>query len=456
MYVFTYIETIKMFLCVFLQRHNIIRTNEYMPKRITTIVGAGAVLDFEFSSPGALFPSTQNITKEIIDLKVQGLYNDTSDIINDVFTLACNSLTALYEKRDLHCHYELNFEELYFLIESVMTFCPTGIEHTTPKYYPILSSLIKVSDELTKYPYIEYVRALNIIVAKIVNIIDTYDTHFRDNPNSELWYRNFWHGNTNLKFDIFTFNYDTTIENSMIEYEDGYNPIKDNKLGISYFDPKKLLTNSQKLSTIQHLHGCIYYSEYAPIECIKTHSNRDMFKMRTVQDALKQIGLQSDAQSQARESFLNSPILIGLRKLDKMIYMPNSIYHANLVNKLSSNKGLLIVGYSFGDLYVNQLIQRRLIMKGERHRMVIIDYFPEYINSAVRVRRHILDHRTNLYVFLKPFINFNFDDNFNYCGLKYSSYYNPIYSEDKRIMLFICGFKKAVESHADLIIKHLS
>ena len=444
-------------LCVFLHKQIIvIVTNEYMAKRITTIVGAGAVLDFDFSFPGALFPSTQNITKEIIDLKVQGLNIVTSDIIHRVYTIACKKLTSQYKKRDLLCKYELNFEELYFLIESMMSFCSTGIEYSMPLSYPILSSLVIVRKKLKKYPYVEYVRALNKIVEKITSIIDTYDTHFRDNPNSELWYRYFWRGNTNLKFDIFTFNYDTTIENSMIEYEDGYSPIKNNKLGISYFDLKKLLTNSQKLSTIQHLHGCIYYSEYAPIECIKTHSNRDMFKMQTVQDALKQIGLQSDDQSQARESFLNSPILIGLRKLDKMIYMPNSIYHANLVNKLMSNKGLLIVGYSFGDLYVNQLIQRRLLMMGDNHRMVIVDYFPEYINSAVGVRGYIMKHRTNLYVFLKPFVNFDFDDNFNYWGLKFSSYCNPIYSEDKRIMLFICGFKKAVESHSDLIMNYLS
>ena len=44
-----------------------------MSKRITTIVGAGAVLDFDYSYPGALRPSTQNITLAVKDLTVHGL-----------------------------------------------------------------------------------------------------------------------------------------------------------------------------------------------------------------------------------------------------------------------------------------------------------------------------------------------------------------------------------------------
>ena len=53
MCIFTYTKTMKMILFVFLHKQIIvIVTNEYMPKRITTIVGAGAVLDFDFSSWG--------------------------------------------------------------------------------------------------------------------------------------------------------------------------------------------------------------------------------------------------------------------------------------------------------------------------------------------------------------------------------------------------------------------
>lgn len=38
-------------------------------KRTTVILGAGAVLDFDFSE--ITFPSTSNITDKIVDIKVQ-------------------------------------------------------------------------------------------------------------------------------------------------------------------------------------------------------------------------------------------------------------------------------------------------------------------------------------------------------------------------------------------------
>lgn len=427
-----------------------------MPKRITTIVGAGAVLDFDYSYPAAIFPSSKNITNAIKTLTVQGLDVESSDVIAKVHELATKALNDIYRKRDIHwINYELNFEELFFLLESMLSFGSNSITYLDPNYCPPLSILLREVDELKDYPHIEYVRALHVIVKKIIEMIDKYDTHFREHEESELWYRTFWKGRNNIRYDVFTFNYDTTIEESMNDYEDGFLPLANHRLGLSYFDPKRLLTNPNKLSTVQHLHGCIKYSEYAPIDCKNTHSNRDMFKMRTVSDAVSQIGRQCKEQSQDRELFLNSPILVGLRKLDKMTCMPSSIYHADLVNKLRRNKGVLIIGYSFGDLYVNQLLQRRLLMKGDKHRMVVIEKFPEYVNSTVDVYRYLSDKHPKLMTFLKPFVDFRFDDHFQLQGIEFTSYYEPIYSEDHRCMLFICGFKDAIENHQKMIWRFL-
>jgi hypothetical protein len=176
--------------------------------------------------------------------------------------------------------------------------------------------------------------------------------------------------------------------------------------------------------------------------------------MSSVQDAIKHIGRQQDEQTQAKEFYINSPILIGLRKLDKMTFMPSSIYHANLVNKLMANRGVLIVGYSFGDLYVNQLLQRRLAMSGEGYRLVIIDHFPPYVNSIQAFYRYLQDKNSRLLHFLKPFMSLRIE-NFIIKGAEFKSYSAPIYSENHKCMLFICGFRKAIESYADLILDFL-
>lgn len=418
------------------------------PKHITAIVGAGAVLDFKYDYPNAFIPSTKNITDAIKDLEVLGLNSKNCDVISQVYNLLSNRKSQVYANKDTHQRYESYFEELYYLLESMLSLTESGIDYYDPNGVPTLATLISVKEELKDYKHVEYERALSCIIRTIIDIIDKYDTHFREHTDSEKWYRSFWKGMDSVKYDVFTFNYDTTIEQSIGEYEDGFELIENNTNKISAFKPRKLLQNIHDLSTIQHLHGCIYYAEY-PEECGYTHSNRDFFKMNSVKDALRCLGRQQDALTQANESYKNSPIIIGLRKLDKMTFMPSSIYHANLVNKLVENSGLLIVGYSFGDLYVNQLLLRRLLMNGVNHRMVIIDYLPPYVNSVESLYRYLYDENGRMLQFIMPFFKVRIED-FKIRGLDFTSYNAPIYSEDHNCMLLICGFKKAVELHSIL------
>ena len=360
-----------------------------MQKRVTTIVGAGAVLDFDFHYPNAFIPSTENITNAIKELTFKGFDEELCDVISAVYNLALRCKLSVYDKYPLKKlylsdKYSLTFEELYFLLESMLSLTNNGIEYFDPSGVPPLATLLTIRKELESYKHIEFERAVFVSLKEIISIIERYDNYFREHVDFEKWYRRFWEGKDNIKYDIFTFNYDTTIEQCIGEYEDGFELIENSENKISAFQPKNLLNNPNNLSTVQHLHGCIYYAE-CPEKCGNTHSYRDFFKMNNVRDAIKHIGQQQNEQTQAKEFYLNSPILIGLRKLDKMTFMPSSIYHANLVNKLMENRGILIVGYSFSDLYVNQLLQRRLLMYGEEHRLVIIDYFPPYVNNIQAV-----------------------------------------------------------------------
>lgn len=403
-------------------------------KRTTAIVGAGAVLDFDFSYERAVYPSTSEITRIVRDIKVKGLDVENSGIIDAVYTRANRILNEIYKKRNIkNLNYEINFEELYFLLESMLT---QNVEYLIPQAIPLINTIEEIVPELKKYPNVEIVRGLMAIIHKIIEIVYGYDYRFKEFKETELWYRNFWRSNDLHIWDVFTFNYDTTIENCLIEYEDGYVQMKDDECFES-FVPSKLLNNSNNLSTMQHLHGCIYYAESAPESRQFTHGNRDMFKYHSVQECQVYIGIQSTNENQARESFVNSPILIGLRKLDRMTSLPHSIYYANLVNKLHLNSGILIVGYSFGDLYINHLIQRRVLMHGDKHRMVIIDFFPKYVDSAVSFYRYLQDNRTNLAAFLRPFVYFSFDNHFKICGIEFVSREDPIYFSSHQCMFFI-------------------
>jgi hypothetical protein len=421
-------------------------------KRIIAIVGAGAVLDFDYSYKDAIVPSSSEITRLIKKIKVNGLNSEQSNVIEDVYTLANQKINATYLEQELRNNdNEINFEELYFLLESLLS---NGVTYLNPNFSPRASVIRKIIPLLACYPSVEVKRGLMDIVRKITEIINGYNTHFKECNKAEEWYRDFWNCNSHYKWDVFTFNYDTTIEESMRQYEDGFVQMEKNE-GFESFVPQKILRNVENLSTIQHLHGCIYYAESAPETRYSTHGNRDMFKYHSVDEAQYYLGLQQNSTSQDGESYLNSPILIGLRKLDKMTFLPNSVYYANLVNSLQRNSGLLIVGYSFGDMYVNQLLQKRKLMHGTNHRIVIIDCFPEYVDSKVQFYKYTMHHRPNMFSFLRPFVDFSFDDKFCLSGIVFTSHLDPIYSADHNCMFLVGGFKKAVELHGNLILDFL-
>ena len=82
---------------------------------------------------------------------------------------------------------------------------------------------------------------------------------------------------------------------------------------------------------------------------------------------------QSSPANQSGETYRAAPILTGLRKLDKLNCVPFDFYHANLVKCLTRNHKLVIIGYSFGDTYCNQLIDRMNYFHGDKARIVLID-----------------------------------------------------------------------------------
>jgi hypothetical protein len=424
-------------------------------KRATVVLGAGGVLDFDFSN--ITFPSTQNITNKIVNLKVQGLYQEQSEIISAIYKKIKETGDQIYIQRDLHRQfkYQVNFEELFFVLESLYSFNGTFQgEYLFPEIRPLIASLVKPIDEIQHYPSIEYYRALYAITKAIIEIIDEYDAKFLHDANNEVWYRKFW-SDVPSRWDIFTFNYDNTIENSLKEYEDGFEPSCDGG-NYEHFNPVKLITNPYNLSTIHHLHGCTRYSELNPKTYKWVHSHRDMYKVQSVDDAIKYLDIQSSPSNQANERYFHSPIIIGLRKLDKLTFLPFSIYHANLVNKIIANPSLFIVGYSFGDLYANQLIERHSLIHGNQQRVVLIDKFPQYIESPSQLYRYLSDNiSSGAQQFLKCQMKYHISDDLKIKGLNIVKYDLPIYSDDGRFMLLICGFKKAVENHKKTIIDFL-
>lgn len=428
-------------------------TKTYQMNRITTILGAGAVLDFDFGN--LLRPTTQNITDAILDIEVQNVDGQTTKLIKAVhdrlqdrgFEKRNPEITP-YAKEVVN---KIHFEHLFHVLEELMSYNSIWkSEWILPSIYPPLAAFCKGDFERDT---IEYERALIKSEDKILQIITDYDNQFSESTDKERWYKEFWKRNPK-GWDIFNLNYDTTVEQSLGEYEDGY---EDTTEVYQHFSPTKLMLNRNKLSTVQHLHGSILYAEAFPMEYNFSHGNRDLYKFPTAKSAREEMRIhQCPEHTQAHESFYTGPILVGLRKTEKLEYLPYSCYHADLVNKIVANPSLMIVGYSFGDLYVDQLLERHKLVHGKNQRVVLIDKWPDWMNKdSASVCLHLMNITNGK---LRLFLERLLDKRYDPCEAK--KYLNLISDgcwESYNGVIRICtkGFKHAVECNGEEILGFL-
>jgi hypothetical protein len=86
-----------------------------------------------------------------------------------------------------------------------------------------------------------------------MKMVDKYDEDYRKKKNIYYhWYNSFW--KNFIGFNLFNLNYDTTIENSIEIYNDGFVKSEDEKF--QKFSPNKLYEDDLP-HKICHLHGCI-------------------------------------------------------------------------------------------------------------------------------------------------------------------------------------------------------
>lgn len=340
-----------------------------MSKRVTSILGAGAVLDFDFED---FIPMTDKITQEVVKLKIQGLDVEESDLIKQIYDKIVDDSRKEYLRfHPAVRHYDppITFEDLFDVIETLYSYSGTWKHEHYP--LPLISCLVH-SD--LGYPSADYYNAMIAIVERIIEIVSAYDKKFREEER-EQWYKEFWKG-FGGEVDVFNLNYDTTIEFSLQKFNDGFVPFTQ---GYERFEPEVLWKTEAGQPTVSHLHGCYLYGDFNPKPVENYYSHRDLYKLYPDQEPF--ISRQWLPMNQAKEAIFYSPIITGLKKTDKICYLPHSYYHAYLAKRIIDNPSLLICGYSFGDLYVNQLLQRHKLIHDTNQRVVIVDKWPDNVNE---------------------------------------------------------------------------
>lgn len=230
--------------------------------RITVLLGAGACL--ELKSKDGFKPTTENITNAMLNNHPKtidiGMIEREVTLLNDIFDWSCqNYHQHTLNPKDLHSAAIVHFEVLFYLLEALETYERSWVTSTTPIHTNKFASFVTCRFNFNKddlHP------ASRHLIDTVIQCVRKYDDVFFDAENN--WYRDFWKSNLH-GWDMFNLNYDTTIEQSIAEYEDGYDDITEQE-GFQRFNIRKLMENRRGLSTINHIHGCILFGNdrYSP------------------------------------------------------------------------------------------------------------------------------------------------------------------------------------------------
>lgn len=433
-------------------------------QRVTVLVGAGAVLDFRLPA-GAIIPTTGNITNAVVNKTYFDYFArpvrkplPTTNIVKDVF----DRLKAGYGQDG----WKVNFETLFHTLESLYSYLmywKNGIRNMDmmPANAPLLYPLPATAPD-------EVRQVMQPYIMTIMNIVGFYNTAFKKNLTESAWYRDFWRDFTN--WDIFNLNYDTTIEDSLSDYTDGFEEIPN--YDFRRFNPHKMIKESEHTSVVCHPHGCILYGadSYKSGDInndVMEHEFHDFYKYRSYTEALWKLRgtTRSNATAQDGMTIWDSPIITGLRKMDKLNLFPFAYYNSYFNNAIQRNRSIVIVGYSFGDVYINEWLQRIVMFHGKNARVVLIDKWPDVnVQNGASPQDRAEEKRLKLRSHevcnpLADFINrISNEGSLNSCirNIVINDSVGPMYSSNGCLMLFTDGFRDAAENYKDIIYSFLN
>ena len=451
-----------------------------MKERITILLGAGAMID-------ATGVSTESLTREIIEkCKKFKINKDSDDSVVDVI---CEKLMSIYKASSENpifrgiqpiqnalgseeslsyevcgdCHKNeqdnsnseqiskiINFEDIFHVLELLVNYYGEEFHKGYGSSYHVFSQIRKEFKELDENSAYGSAYAL---IDVLNDEVYKYDSQFAVNGQMFKNFFNEIENNTDYVFDVFNLNYDTWVEQSLKDYNDGYVNVPGYESKMQRFDSNKFLEISDN-HTVAHLHGQIYF-EYPKFEINDINkfafqeSHNTLYKYLDYSYA-KEYRLSTCLNrnyTQSGEALFKTNIITGLMKTDKLLCSPMNVYHSKMACSLFTNKKLIIIGYGFPDLYINSLLFQYCYHHYNDKKVLMIDF----INDT--------DWHPEIAHPFTPgdkatFTNFLYKKDSWYKESKYFQKEEVISSSDN--MICCCGFKNACEKHLPKIIEFLS
>jgi hypothetical protein len=341
-----------------------------------------------------------------------------------------------------------HFEDIFFTLESLNSILKGRNPGTVKDYKPHLGAFIDLIDPFFQDWELLY-NAKKDLISVVADRIYQYDQYFTP-AGQHAWYSRFWQNAIcRCQWHIATLNYDHCIESSigLHNYEDGFEDIGE---PFKRFNHNKFLQSS--MTKVMHLHGSIRYGHpNLGNRFIYEDDHEDLYLFDTYQNASQTWFNRSGSTSQSHDETLIGPIITGLRKTDKILPLPYQSYYYQFQKSLIDSPRLLIIGYSFGDYYINSLLERISRFHGQNRKVVLITYLTQQQRHDWTPDVNAMDWVTNkMFTFLaKSFMENNpFNNRF--------TFQDPMVSHDQRIRVYFGGVQDAFTNHGADILHSLT
>jgi hypothetical protein len=326
-------------------------------KKILFLTGSGFTVSPDFGCPSTLTltnlirnNNTYPIDRSILD--VGGL-----EAGEYIFQRLCHFYSNGLRTNSCGVQ-EVNFETMIHLLEEAFSFFVSAHSRSHPEYRGVKPSFLNfdntfLDDLNASIPSIisritatdrqaeEYIRLLfYFFLHLIIQQLDAFnnDPNNRGMTSFRRFIQNKLPDRKNIK-RIYTVNYDNWI-NKFMDYYDGFNASGD-------FEGEEVMRN--KYSNVHYnIHGCI--------EWMPDINNYRVSKVFHTFDILNQAI--SNPTGIDREPLMATPIITGYNKMQRMKYDPYMELYYSLNKDILRTDLLVIIGYSFTDTHLNNLISQ--------------------------------------------------------------------------------------------------
>jgi hypothetical protein len=269
-------------------------------------------------------------------------------------------------------------------------------------------------------------------------IIEDLQEKFSVGVQPPAWHGAFWSElSAAFALTIATTNYDLALESVFPDIDQGFRKSAQDK-------PASFVRSTEwHEQRLMHLHGSVRFGYFFDEQrALFDREFKEIFLYDDPAKANASRGASSPSLAQSGESRIAGCLITGLNKPDKVLASdPYHAYYRELGRSLEACPRLLIIGYGFGDYYINTVLRRFNRWHRDARRVAIVDFVSDRQWEERLHDPELFVEGAGVIMPLSETVHL-------FADLHYA---DPWRSPDGRLVYYPSGFQRCAERSADLL-----